>query len=430
MAKKEWDFEPFDIMGQDTEPKQNKDIFALKNPLLEEDEDETFDEPLLDMGEEVFQIAKVEEEEDDFSDPVFDIMNGDQEEEVIEEKEETAQIHEPEISPFDMMSDAPNEYVREEEFEEETAQIHEPEISPFDMMSDVPNEYVREEEFEEETETDDPLDVMNDDEQKKEAFLKAVKWGEEKETVTTSEILIKEIPAIEKDEEATVLKNAFSTVKKDNEDGEIFKTLPKSTTPSFERYDTSDFAPRRTPTPITRNTTSAKIIKGIAVCAVCIMTLIIVWLEGGRAYIEKSNETFFEKMRSGEDLTLTNPDFAFFLTLDEAEINLPVINSVKTSEFKSFDGKFLYPGTVVTAQSGLHTIITGAPALLGNIADVKIQSITLQDGEKTVKYEVYASHKCDELLRDVDPLSDTLTIYVKLSSGDGEVYALHAKRAQ
>ena len=393
MAKKEWNFEPFDIMGQGTCEEQNKDVFALKNPLLEEDDDEDLSEPLLDMSKDVFQTAEVAEtEEEEPSFPTFDIMSGDE---------------------------------NAEEKEEEEAKPHTPEISPLDIMNDTSDEYVREEEFEEEPEEEDtsPLDVMVDDDRKKEAFLNAVKDTPPEKNVT------KEIPVIEKDEEITILKNAFSAVKKDS-DSDIFKTSSKSTPPSYERYDTSDFAKRSSPIPISQNTTGAKIIKTIAVFAVCIMTFVIVWLEGGRAYIEKTNEEYFAKMCAGENLALTNPDFAFYLTVDEAQINVPVINSLKTSEFKSFDGKLLYPGTAVTAKSGLHTIITGAPALLGTIEDAKPQYIILQNGKESVKYEVYASHKCDELLRDVNSSAETLTVYVKLSSGDGEVYALHAKPIQ
>lgn len=395
MAKKEWDFEPFDIMGQDDEPKQSRDVFDLKKPLLEEDDDKNFDEPLLDMSNHAFQTVALEEsEEDEESFQVFDIMNGEVQEEEIKEAKKTPAPKSEEI-PFDVMSNAKTPYAREEEFEEE------------------------------EEDDDSPLDVISDDEKKKEAFFKAV--IEEKEMPMQKNI--KEIPAIEKDDEIAVLKSAFSTSKSEDS-GEIFKDPQKQPSPSFERYDTSDFTPRLTPLAPSRNSTSAKIIKGIAVAVVCIMTLVIVWLEGGRAYIENSNEKFYDKVCAGENLELINPNFAFFLTIEEADVRVPVINSTTTCEFKSFDGKLLYPGTVVTAQNGSHTIITGAPALLGSIADTKAEEIILQSGQETLRYEVFTAHKCDELLRDVDPFSETLTVYVKLSSGNGEVYALHAKKAQ
>ncbi len=165
----------------------------------------------------------------------------------------------------------------------------------------------------------------------------------------------------------------------------------------------------------------------ITAFAVCLILLgILVWIESGILHSGERNAELYSAFLSGESMKDINPDFDFFMSIEGTEITVPVVKSNKKMPFTTFDGSFLYPGSITASRSKKHVMVTGNTNTLWDISEKELlgKKIILENEDEKAEYEIIRAHTCEHTFDHIDNDKDTLTVFVEKNG----IFAIHAER--
>ena len=165
----------------------------------------------------------------------------------------------------------------------------------------------------------------------------------------------------------------------------------------------------------------------ISVALAILLGVFILWLIGGRIYTNYLNESLYKRFRGGENMSRINPDFDFFLTFEKTGDSFPVVRSEKPMYYTAFNSLPFAPGTLTSLTRSTNVIVTGSPSLLSAVKECQKGDILLfEKGLAITRYKIYEIHECP---KDLSSLEDdgSLTVYIKDSSAENGIFAVHAR---
>ena len=166
----------------------------------------------------------------------------------------------------------------------------------------------------------------------------------------------------------------------------------------------------------TKKKLPAGVVASIITCSA--LVLFLLWTIFGIIYSTKYNKHIYEQSHQGVDVKFINPDFMYFLIIDD--LALPVVQSATPKYYTTLNGNFFAPGTLTTSNG---FCITGSPKLLPVIDPTLIgKKITIETRGYLAEYEIHS-------IGDYDPHQDydTPTIFIEDKSSQSGYTAIFTK---